>query len=149
MNRNDINQYRPARSVFSELQKLFEPLQTTSPFGKNDVFATDWIPAVDIKDENDKFIIHADIPGVNAKDIDIQLENNILTIKGSRETEQKEEKNNYVHIERSKGTFMRRFSLPDSIDPNKIEAGSKDGILELILYKTKESGSRKINVKQG
>lgn len=148
MSKNELYQYRPARTLFNEFQRFLEPWQNNL-LSKNDVFATDWIPAVDIKDENDKFIIHADIPGVNAKDIDVQLENNILTIKGSRESELKEEKGNFVHMERSKGTFMRSFSLPDTVDSENIKAKSKDGILEVILQKTKQNGSRKISVQQG
>lgn len=143
------NLHRPTRTMFSELEKFFEPLQSTYSVGKNDIFASDWVPAVDIEDKNDKFIIHADIPGVSAKDIEIHLENNVLTIKGQRESEQKVEKNNYVYTERSKGTFMRRFSLPDTVDADKIEAKSKDGILQITLHKSKESGSRKINVSEG
>lgn len=147
MNRNDLFPYRSNRSLLNEFQRILEPWQSNF-LSKDDVFATDWVPAVDIKDENDKFIIHADVPGVNAKDIDVQLENNILTIKGSRESQSKEEKNDFVHIERSKGTFMRRFSLPDTVNSENIQAKCKDGILEVVLHKTKETGSRKITVKE-
>lgn len=143
---NTINKYHPARSVFGDIEKWFEPFQARFDLEKNDLFATDWTPAVDIKDEKDKFIIHADLPGVKAKDIDVSLEKGILTIKGEREAEKKTEKENYVHTERSKGTFMRRFSLPDTVDAENIEANSQDGILEVVLHKTAESGARKINV---
>lgn len=146
MTKQTIVRHRhPAHYLMKELENWFDPFQ---PRSNEEVFASEWTPVVDIKDEKDKFVIHADVPGVKANDIEVNLEKGILTIKGKREYEQKEEKDNYVHVERSKGSFMRRFSLPDSVDADNIEASTKDGVLEIILHKTRESGARKITVSE-
>jgi HSP20 family protein len=106
----------------------------------------DWTPAVDIKEEKNAYIIHADIPGVDPKDIEVQMENGVLTVKGERESEKKEEREGYKRIERSKGSFFRSFSLPDSVDGDKISAKSKNGVLEVTIPKTTKNGSKKITV---
>ncbi|MDH5190847.1 MAG: Hsp20/alpha crystallin family protein, partial [Gammaproteobacteria bacterium] len=116
--------------------------------GQNDdnVVTSDWAPAVDIKEEADRFVIHADIPGVDSKDIDIHMEDGILTIKGERESEKKEERDGYKRIERAFGTFYRRFSLPDTANPEKISAKNKNGVLEISIAKQEKGLARKIEI---
>jgi HSP20 family protein len=105
-----------------------------------------WVPAVDIKETDDAFEIHADIPGVDPKDIDVHMENGVLTIKGERESEKKEEKEGYKRVEREWGSFYRRFSLPDTADAEKISAKSKNGVLEITIPKQEKVQARKISV---
>ncbi len=105
-----------------------------------------WVPAVDIKETEDGFEIHADIPGVDPKDIDVHMENGVLTIKGERESEKKEEKEGYKRVEREWGSFYRRFSLPDTANADKISAKSKNGVLEITIPKQEKAQSRKISV---
>ncbi len=102
-------------------------------------------PATDIKEEDDKYLITVDVPGVERKDIDIQMEEGVLTIKGEKEKEEKEEVKGYVRKERVRGTFCRRFSLPD-VDPEKINAKFKDGVLTITAYKTGKRIGRKITI---
>ena len=92
---------------------------------------SDWVPAVDIKEEQDSFVILADIPGVDPKDIEVHMENGMLTIKGEKESEKKEEREGYKRVERSYGSFYRRFGLPDTADAEKITAKSNHGVLEV------------------
>ena len=106
----------------------------------------DWTPAVDIKEEDDRYLLHADIPGVKPEDIEIAMDNGVLTIKGERRQESEEEKENYTRIERSYGLFYRRFSLPDDTDPEKITATGKDGVLEVVIPKSEAVKPRKIQV---
>jgi len=106
-----------------------------------------WMPSVDIKDEGDKFVICADIPGVDPKDIDVSMENGILTIKGERKTEEKEESKGYRRVECSYGSFYRRFSLPDTADSEQIKAKGKDGVLEITVAKREATKAKKIPVK--
>lgn len=107
-----------------------------------------WVPAVDIKDEKDHYAIRVDLPGVEIKDIEIFMEANMLTIKGSRDTKSKEEKENYTRVERFSGSFMRRFTLPEDADVETIDAHSKDGVLEIIVPKQREQKlSKRIKVK--
>lgn len=112
----------------------------------SDVVVSHWRPAVDIKEEPDRFVILADLPGVDAKDIDITMENGVLTLKGERSTEKTEEREGYKRVERARGTFYRRFSLPDTADAERIEARSKDGVLEIVLPKHAKVQPKRITV---
>ncbi|GAB4302931.1 MAG: Hsp20/alpha crystallin family protein [Thiohalomonadaceae bacterium] len=108
--------------------------------------ASDWVPAVDIKEEADCFLIRADVPGVDPKAIEVHAENGMLTIKGERESEKKEEKEGYKRVERVYGSFFRRFSLPDTADTDKITAKSSNGVLEVRVPKHEKVQPRKITV---
>jgi len=108
--------------------------------------ASDWVPAVDIKEEPDCFLIRADVPGVDPKAIEVHAENGMLTIKGERESEKKEEKEGYKRVERVYGSFFRRFSLPDTADTDKITAKSNNGVLEIRVPKHEKVQPRKISV---
>jgi HSP20 family protein len=110
------------------------------------VVTADWIPAVDIKEEDDRFVLHADIPGVDPKDIEVNMEDGALCIKGERKTESEEEREGYKRIERARGSFYRRFSLPDSADAEKISARAEHGVLEVVIPKVEKVQPRKISV---
>ena len=114
---------------------------------ESSIVTSHWVPAVDVKEEDNQFVITADIPGVDPKDIEVTAENNMLTIKGERKTELEEEKEGYKRIERSQGTFYRRFSLPDTADVENIRADSKNGVLQLTIPKHESRKGRKIEVK--
>lgn len=111
------------------------------------VASCDWAPAVDIKEEDNRFVIQADIPGVDPKDIEVQMEKGVLSISGERKAEHEEEKEGYKRIERSYGSFLRRFTLPETADADSITAKSKNGTLEVIVSKREpETKSRRITV---
>ena len=112
-----------------------------------DVAISHWRPAVDIKEEDNRFLIRADIPGVDPKDIEITMEEGVLTIKGERTSEKDEKREDYRRVERSRGTFYRRFSLPDTADAEKIVATGKDGVLELVIPKHDKVLPRRITIK--
>ena len=114
---------------------------------QSNVVTSHWRPAVDIKEEADRFVITADLPGVDPKDIEITMENGVLSIKGERKSEIRDEKEGYKRVERVSGTFYRRFSLPDSADAERIEAKGKDGVLEVSLPKHEKVQPRRIAVK--
>jgi HSP20 family protein len=116
------------------------------PRDDSNVESSRWIPAVDIKEEADKFILAIDIPGVNPNDVEISMENNVLTLKGSREETINENKQGYHRIERIKGSFYRRFTLPDTADAEQVTAKSRHGVLEVIIGKRKAMQVRKIAV---
>jgi HSP20 family protein len=108
---------------------------------------TDWVPAVDIKEEGERFVIQADVPGVKAEDIEITMENGVLTLRGSRETEAREEDRGFRRIERVRGQFFRRFTLPDTADAESIEASFTDGVLSVVIPKLPQVQPRRITVK--
>lgn len=106
----------------------------------------DWVPAVDIVEENDRFVLRADVPGVKPEDIDVNMENGMLTVSGERHDEQTEETKGMRRVERVSGKFYRRFSLPDSANAEKISAKSSNGILEVTIPKQPEVQARRITV---
>jgi len=105
-----------------------------------------WIPAVDIAENDDHFLVEADLPGVDPKDIEVSMENGVLTLKGERESEIKEEKEGYSRIERSRGSFYRRFSLPETADSENITAKSNKGVLKITVAKKEAAKPKKITV---
>lgn len=113
---------------------------------ENAATASDWVPAVDIKEDQECFTITADVPGVNAKDIEVHAENGMLTIRGERDTQKKEEREGYKRIERSYGSFFRRFTLPDTADTDKITAKTANGVLTVTIPKHERLQPRKIAV---
>lgn len=133
---NVLNQLR------REMDRVFEGENAE---GSN-IATADWTPAVDIKETDTAFVITADIPGVDPKDIEVNMENGVLTIRGERKEEKEEEKEGYKRIERVRGTFYRRFSLPDTADADKISAKSKNGVLEITIPKQEKVQPRKIAV---
>lgn len=137
-------QYRPL-SLMNELQRElsnFFPSRTTANFDSEE-----WSPAVDISDEDDKFVIKADLPGVKADDIKVTVENDVLTIKGERESEKREQSDNYKRIERFSGSFMRRFTLPEAANLEKIKAKTTDGVLELTVPKKSKAKANPVEIK--
>ena len=112
---------------------------------ENATSSNDWVPAVDIQEQKEGFTIVADLPGIAPSDIEIHAENGILTIKGAREGK-KEEQQGYQRIERSHGSFFRRFTLPDSADTDKISAKGENGVLTISIPKREEIQPRKIAV---
>lgn len=136
-------------SLLNQLNNEVNRMFDLRPLGGNDeanVVTSDWVPAVDIKEESGRFVIHADIPGVDPKDIEITMENGMLSIKGERSTESKEERKGYKRVERVRGTFYRRFSLPDTADASRITAREEHGVLEIVIPKKEHVQPRKIAV---
>ncbi|MCW8881779.1 MAG: Hsp20/alpha crystallin family protein [Sedimenticola sp.] len=113
---------------------------------ESNVLGGDWTPAIDIKEEEDRYVLHADIPGVEPEKIELSMEDGMLTIKGEKRHEVTENKEGYKRVERSYGSFYRRFSLPDNTDPELIKASGKDGVLEVIIPKVEAKRSKKIEI---
>ncbi len=111
-----------------------------------DVVTSDWAPAVDIKEEDNQYLLVADIPGVDPKDIDVHMENGMLSIKGERNAEIKTEQDGYKRIERKHGVFYRRFNMPEGVNPDGIEASCEHGVLTVSIPKQEAAKPRKITV---
>jgi HSP20 family protein len=106
-----------------------------------------WIPRVDIYEEAERFVVLADVPGVEAKDIDITAEKGVLTIRGERRVEKTDAaKNGYERIERTSGSFLRRFTLPDTANTETIKAKQTNGVLEVSIPKHPQVQARRISV---
>jgi HSP20 family protein len=111
------------------------------------ITAAAWAPAVDIKEEDGAYVLHADLPGVDPKDIELNMENGRLTLRGERRLENPEENGNYRHIERVFGTFDRQFMLPDTADSEHISAKYTNGVLEVRIPKQEKVRPRRIEVR--
>jgi HSP20 family protein len=110
------------------------------------VVTSQWVPRVDIKEETNRFVLYADIPGVDPQDIEVQMDKGMLTIKGERRGEATLESESFSRIERRHGSFHRRFALPDSADPEGISASGQNGVLQIVIPKRPETTPRRIQV---
>lgn len=144
-----IVRYEPW-NLYNQLTKeINRVLESNLGAGEEDnssVVTSHWTPAVDIREEPERFVLYADVPGIDAKDIEITMESGVLTIKGERKLESQEESEGYTRVERSRGTFYRRFSLPDSADPERVSAKGQNGVLEISIPKHEKLAPRKISV---
>jgi HSP20 family protein len=140
-----ITRYEPW-SLLNQLQKELERAHEKSAVDGGSTSTAEWAPAVDIKEESDKFILYADIPGVKPEEIDVSMEDGILTVKGEKKTEAKTETDGYKRVERTYGSFYRRFSLPDTANADAISARSKLGVLEITIPKKEAVQPKKISV---
>lgn len=132
-------------SLLNQLQKELERAQEGG-VTEGTIATAEWAPAVDIKEENDKFVLQADIPGVKPEDIDVSMENGVLTIRGEKKTEARTKHEGYKRIERPYGSFYRRFSLPDTANADAISAKSKHGVLEIVIPKREAIKPKKISI---
>ena len=130
--------------VFGDWDKEFSWLN--KGFEMPAIQDSNWQPKADIIEEAGQFLVKVDIPGVDPKDINIDFDNNALTIKGEKEAEHQEKKNNFIRYERSKGSFYRRIALPDNIDAEKISAKNKNGVLCITIPKAVNKATRKIQI---
>ena len=107
---------------------------------------TSWSPSVDIFETEGEIIVKAELPGLERKDIVLHLENNVLTLRGERKFEKETKEENYHRIERSYGNFSRSFSIPATVDEEKIRADYKDGVLKIALPKKDQAKPKQINI---
>jgi len=112
----------------------------------DDAPVPNWMPTTDVIESRDEILIKAELPGIDQKDVDVQIENGVLTIKGERKAETEQEDKGYRRIERAYGTFLRTFTLPNNVDPEKITAAFLNGVLELRLPKKESAKPRAIKV---
>jgi HSP20 family protein len=106
-----------------------------------------WMPAVDVSEKPKEVIVKAELPGMDPKEIDISMQGNVLTLRGERKQEKEEKEESYHRVERSYGAFSRSVRLPAEVQPDKVKATYKDGVLTIEMPKTKEEAVKKIEVK--
>jgi HSP20 family protein len=123
-------------NIEKRMRKFFEDFETPFDLTFNSNVFT---PRVDVTEDKDNLYVHAEIPGVDKKDVKVNVVGDILTISGEKKTEQRDEKKNYYRIERNFGSFSRSFTLPAEIVVDKITAEYKDGVLNITLPKTEEA----------
>ena len=147
----DLEQWKPFREVtrlrremdrlwdeyFGPGRRAFQPMEET------------WMPAIDVSETGEKITVKAEIPGMEANDIDISIVGDTLTIKGEKKTEREEKEENYHTVERSYGSFSRSMKLPAAVDADKVEASYKNGVLTVVCPKKEEVKPKAIEIKAG
>ena len=130
-----------------EIKQVFEKFfNNDSDTDASSVVTSQWVPRVDVKEEAERFVIFADLPGVDPKSIEVNMDKGILSIKGERQAESRTENERYSRVERAHGVFYRRFALPESANPDGIAAVGKNGMLEITIPKRPETTPRRISV---
>jgi HSP20 family protein len=144
---NTVVRYEPFRGLSTLHDQVNRLFNETIFRGQGEESAlTTWAPAVDIYETPNELVVKADLPDVAEKDIDIRLENNLLTIRGERKFEQNVSEDNYLRVERTYGSFSRSFSLPNTVNAEAIHADYKSGVLTVTLPKREESKPRQVKV---
>lgn len=143
---SSITRYEPwsvHRELLNEFNRFFE--RASNQDGSSGATA-DWVPAVDIEEHADKFVIYADVPGVDPKGIEITLEQGLLTLSGARERGVEQAGVEGRRVERASGRFFRRFTLPDTADGDAVSARGANGVLEVVIPKRQAAQPRRIAV---
>jgi HSP20 family protein len=137
--------FRELRSLQEEMNRLF--MSTFSRSGSDEGFTSgSWMPSVDIFENKDNLVIEAELPGMRREDVDVSIENNVLTLRGERKFEKKDEGDNYHRVERSYGSFTRSFTLPQTVMADGATADFSNGVLRIQLPKREETKARKIEI---
>ena len=133
--------------LHDEIKQVFDKLLGDSnDTDASSVVTSQWVPRVDIKEEAERFVIFVDLPGMDPKDIEVNMDKGMLSIKGERKAENRVENERYSRVERAHGIFYRRFALPESANPDGIAASGKNGVLEIAIPKRPETTPRRISV---
>jgi HSP20 family protein len=136
---------------FQEFEDLLDRYSRSGGLSKkleSDLSVADWSPSVDIEEEDDKYVIKADLPGVDKKDIEVKFEGGVLTIRGEKQTETETGKGTKRHrTERFHGSFARSFTLPDAVETDKADASYKDGVLSMKIPKQEKAKPKAVKIK--
>ena len=145
----ELVRWNPGRELFdwhNQINRVFDDFFSPALSGGENVSMWDWHPVVDIYDNDDTIVIKAELPGVDKKDIKVDVNGRILTLKGERSTDNEVKEDDYYRRERSFGKFERSFTLSADVDPDKIKADFKDGILKLNIPKPEAHKPKQISV---
>jgi len=142
--------WEPARelqSIQHEVNRLFGSF--LDPHAGVEIGARRWLPAIDLVEEGDHYVLRADVPGVSQDELKVELEDNVLTLSGERKSEHEERKDGYYRIERASGSFSRSLTVPEGVDPDAIEARFERGVLEVRIPKPAERKPRRVAIDVG
>jgi HSP20 family protein len=146
-----IIRWEPARELHSlqgEMNRLFGSF-FDSPSGPGNGGARRWIPAMDLAEEQGHYVLRADLPGLSENDVNVELEDNVLTISGERKSEHEERKEGYYRVERASGSFSRSLTLPRGVDADNIQARFENGVLEVRVPKPEQHRPKRVAISVG
>ncbi len=141
-----VDPFKELSAMHDRMNQLFDETFLQARASDAAPAAAMWAPAVDIYEAGDDIVVKAEVPGIERDDVAVEVKDGILTLRGERKFEREEKKEDYHRIERSYGTFVRSFALPSSVDPDKVRATLRDGVLEVKLSKKDEAKPRKVRV---
>jgi HSP20 family protein len=143
--------FRDLVAVQDRLNRIFDDTFRGNPRGSDEDWALggQWAPSVDIFEHEGNLVLRAELPGIEPKDVDVHVENNVLTLRGERKFESEVKREKYHRVERAYGTFSRSFTLPNVVDTEKIKAEYKDGMLQVTLPQREEAKPKQIQVSVG
>jgi HSP20 family protein len=139
---------RELNTIQNEVNRLFNTFFEAQPVSSG-ATARRWIPAMDLVETGDDLVLRADLPGLDEKDVNIEVEDNVLTISGQRKTEHEGRKDGYYRVERASGSFTRSLTLADGIDPDRVRASFDRGVLEVRIPKPEQRKPRKVTISAG
>jgi HSP20 family protein len=138
--------FRDMRNLQHEVNRLFTG-GLGSGFDEEGIARGSWSPSVDIYENKDQIVLEAELPGMKREDFDLSVENNVITLRGERQFEKKDESDNYHRVERAYGSFTRSFTLPNTVTAEGAQAEYENGVLRVVLPKREETKARRIEVK--
>jgi len=138
--------FRELEDMSERLNRVFSRPSLRNS-GKENLTVADWVPTVDISESDGEYLIKAELPEVKKEDVKVTVENGVLTLQGERRQEKEEKSKRFHRVERSYGSFVRSFSLPESVDESSVKADYKDGVLNLHLPKSEKVKPKAIDVK--
>lgn len=146
--------WEPARelaTIQSEMNRLFNTFFEAPQGAANGQTQAlrRWIPAMDLVETDDDFVLRADLPGLTEGDVNIEMEDNVLTVSGERKAEHEERKEGYYRVERASGSFSRSLTLPEGVDPDRVRASFDKGVLEVRIPKPEQRKPRKVTISAG
>lgn len=143
--------FRDLVAVQERMNRIFDEAFRGHSRGIEDEWALggSWAPAVDIYEQDGNLVLKAELPGVDPKDVDVRVENNVLTLRGERKFESEVKREQFHRVERAYGSFSRSFTLPNVVDMDKIKAEYKDGVLQVTLPQREEAKPKQIQVSVG
>ncbi len=139
---------RELNTIQTDMNRLFNTF-FASPTAGNGGSLRRWIPAMDLVETENDFVLKADLPGLNEDDVRIEVEDNVLTISGERKSEREERKDGYYRVERASGSFRRSLTLPEGVDPESVQANFERGVLEVRIPKPEERKPHKVEISVG
>jgi len=139
---------REIQSIQQEMNRLFGTV-FDSPTAGAGVQARRWVPAMDLVEDGQEYVLRADLPGLDEQDVKIELDERVLTISGERSSNQEERREGYYRYERATGSFSRSLTLPEGIDPDAIRASFEKGVLEVRIPKPEERKPRRVAITPG
>jgi HSP20 family protein len=140
---------RELNTIQSEMNRLFSTFFDSPAPGGSAPAVRRWIPAMDLVETDDDFVLRADLPGLSEDDVHIELEDNVLTISGERKAEHEERREGYYRVERSSGTFSRSLTLPEGVNADAVTASFNNGVLEVRVPKPEQRKPRKVAISVG